>query len=156
MDSKTAFFLCLICLYHQGITKPSDSISALFTDLQRQNDEINLLIFQKNPFPGLLRLFDHRDILVAANANATINNILIACVHTTPMNQPHPYFESINTLGGVEKIFSLFRRNASKHSKDQAAICISLLFRAKEIADVDMRREIIAHLKLLTNDPQDS
>ncbi|KAA6331446.1 MAG: hypothetical protein EZS28_053386 [Streblomastix strix] len=71
------------------------------------------------------------------------------------MNQPHPYFESINTLGGVEKVFSLFRRNASKHSKDQAAICIGQIFRAKEIVDADMRREIIAHLKLLINDPVD-
>ncbi|KAA6369388.1 MAG: hypothetical protein EZS28_035085 [Streblomastix strix] len=117
------------------------------------SDEINLLIFQKNPFPGLLRLFDHRDIDVLVDAIVTINNILIAGVHTTPMNQPHPHFESFNTLGGVEKIFSLFRRNVSKFSKDSAAFCIGYLFQAKEIVDADMRREIIAHLKMLTNDP---
>ncbi|KAA6388522.1 MAG: hypothetical protein EZS28_015950 [Streblomastix strix] len=119
------------------------------------SDEIKLLLFQKNPFPGLLRLFDHTDIDVLGDAISAINNILLAGVNITPMNQPHPHFESINTLGGVEKIFSLFRRNVSKHSKNSAAICIGQLFRAKEIVDADMLREIIAHLKMLTNDPDD-
>ncbi|KAA6360661.1 MAG: hypothetical protein EZS28_043812 [Streblomastix strix] len=117
------------------------------------SNEINLLLFQKNPFPGLLRLLDHTNINVLGYAIAAINNILDAGACTTPMNQPHPHFESINTLGGVEKVFSLFRRNANKYSKDSAAICIGFLFKAKEIVDADMRREIIAHLKMLTNDP---
>ncbi|KAA6361337.1 MAG: hypothetical protein EZS28_043136, partial [Streblomastix strix] len=137
-------------------TIPRTISSAFYQLTSPASDEINLLLFQKNPFPGLLRLLYHTDIDALGDAIATIINIIVAGVNTTPMNQPHPHFESINTLGGVEKVFSLFRRNISQHSKDSAALCIGMLFQAKEIVDADMRREIIAHLKMQTDGHDES
>ncbi|KAA6394683.1 MAG: hypothetical protein EZS28_009794, partial [Streblomastix strix] len=128
---------------------------AFFVMTTSANDEIKLLLFQKNPYPGLLRLLDHTDILVAGDAIAAINNILIGGSNTSPITQTHPHFESMNEIGGIEKIYALFRRNVNQHTKYSVAFCIGYLFRAKEIEDADMRREIVAHLKLLTNDPDD-
>ncbi|KAA6379928.1 MAG: hypothetical protein EZS28_024547 [Streblomastix strix] len=52
----------------------------------------------------------------------------------------------------IMKIFDLFKRNINKFSKDTSAICLGLLFKAREITNLEMKQSVIAHLKILIND----
>jgi hypothetical protein len=133
------------------------NISSAFVDITSpSSNEISLLLFDKKPFPGLLRLLDHTDSFVASDGIVSILNILIGGTNTTPENSLHPHYETINGCRGIEMIMKLFRKNGSKYSKNRAAICIGLLFRAREINDNQMRVEIIRHLKTLVNDPNET
>ncbi|KAA6364365.1 MAG: hypothetical protein EZS28_040108, partial [Streblomastix strix] len=116
-------------------------------------DEVSLLLAEKKPFPGLIRLLKHADILIVKRATDSIVNILNSVPDTTPHSDPHPHFETIQECDGVNKIFELFHRDdASKDNKDTAMICLGNIFRAQEITDEVMRHEIISHLKTLIND----
>ncbi|KAA6354675.1 MAG: hypothetical protein EZS28_049798 [Streblomastix strix] len=134
---------------------PRNITQAFFQLTAPSSDEILLLIYSKKPFPGLLRLLDHTDFGVASDGIASIMNILNGGTNTTPDNSLHPYYQTINGCGGIEKIMILFRKNGSKYSKDRAVICIGDLFRAREINDKQMRVEIIRHLKTLVYDNDD-
>ncbi|KAA6329531.1 MAG: hypothetical protein EZS28_053599, partial [Streblomastix strix] len=118
------------------------------------NNGISLLIFAKNPFPGLIRLFDHSDHQVVHDAIASIHNIILGATKTTPETTIHPHFANIQSCGGIEKIFSLFQRFVSKYSKDTAALCLGQLFRAQEliIGSKPAKQEIISYLKKLSQD----
>ncbi|KAA6366146.1 MAG: hypothetical protein EZS28_038328 [Streblomastix strix] len=54
-------------------------------------------------------------------------------------------------IDGIKKIFDLFKKDVNKDSKDRAAICLGLLFKALEITILEMRQSLIAHLKNLIN-----
>ncbi|KAA6403714.1 MAG: putative NEK/NEK2 protein kinase [Streblomastix strix] len=116
-------------------------------------DEIRLLLIEKKPYPGLIRLHEHTDNLLAGDAIASIMNILSIGRSTTPNSEPHPHFEAIQECGGINKIFELFHRaDASKDIKDRSCICLGRIFHAQEITDTAMRHAIISHLKTLIND----
>ncbi|KAA6386902.1 MAG: hypothetical protein EZS28_017570 [Streblomastix strix] len=109
------------------ITKPY--IDAFIKFTSKSSDETVLqLIKKKDPFPGLIRS------------------------NGTDWNQPHPYFQAVEQLGGVEKIFELFKKNLNNDLKDRSAICIGYLFRAREITNPEMK-QVIVYLKQLVNDP---
>ncbi|KAA6399691.1 MAG: putative NEK/NEK2 protein kinase [Streblomastix strix] len=131
------------------------TFSNTFFDLTfNSTDEVKLLIYNKKPYPGLIRLLKHSDILIVKRATDSIVNILNSVPDTTPHSEPHPHFEAIQECDGVNKIFELFHRaDASKDNKDTAMICLGHIFRALEITDENMRHEIISHLKTLINDP---
>ncbi|KAA6372377.1 MAG: hypothetical protein EZS28_032095, partial [Streblomastix strix] len=116
------------------------------------SDEIKLLIYNKKPYLGLIRLLKHPDDNIANDAIASILLILQAGTNATPESDPHPHYESIQESDGIKKIFALFQKNKSKYSRDRSALCIGYLFRAREIKDQIMRQEIIGHLKILLND----
>ncbi|KAA6368973.1 MAG: hypothetical protein EZS28_035500, partial [Streblomastix strix] len=126
--------------------------SAFFQLTHPSSGEVRLLIYDKKPFPGLTRLLEHTDILVASDAIASILNIQLSGINTTPESDPHPHYETIQESDGIKKIFALFQKNGSKYSRDRSALCIGFLFRAREISDQVMRQEIINHLKSLLND----
>ncbi|KAA6363110.1 MAG: hypothetical protein EZS28_041362 [Streblomastix strix] len=116
------------------------------------NDEIILLLYQKNPFSGLLRLYEHRDNVVTFDGLLFILNIIVDDFNTTSDNSHRPYYDTINACRGIEKIMKLFRINGNKKTKDTAAIRHGQIFRAKEINDKQMPIELIRHLKTLVND----
>ncbi|KAA6367694.1 MAG: hypothetical protein EZS28_036779, partial [Streblomastix strix] len=116
------------------------------------SDEIKLLIYNKKPYPGLIRLLKHTDNLVASDAIISILIILQTGSKTTPESDPHPHYETIQESDGIKKIFALFQKNGNKYSRDRSALCIGYLFKAREITDPIMRQEIIGHLKSLLND----
>ncbi|KAA6385785.1 MAG: hypothetical protein EZS28_018687 [Streblomastix strix] len=143
----------LFIFKNRELNKISRNISQAFAVITtHSSNEIKQLIFDKKPFPGLLRLLDHTDRFVADDGIVSILNILNGGTKTTPDNSHHPHYETINACGGIQMIIRLFRKNGSKYSKDRAAICIGQLFRAREINDKQMRVEIIRHLKTLVND----
>ncbi|KAA6375151.1 MAG: hypothetical protein EZS28_029323 [Streblomastix strix] len=106
------------------------------------------MLYTKKPFPGLLRLLESQDILIAGDSITSIFNIIAAGANTTPKTEQHPHFEAMKQCGGVIKIFELFQKNENKFTKNREALCISRLFRAKEM-DKTMRKGIISHLKIL-------
>ncbi|KAA6381417.1 MAG: hypothetical protein EZS28_023058 [Streblomastix strix] len=117
-------------------------------------NQITLLLFEKKPFAGLLRLLDHTDRYVVGNAIASIHNIIIRGFDTTRISEPHPHYPAMAELGGIEKTFELFNRNLGTYSRDTSAICIGSLFRAREISNKKMRQKVIKHLKQLANGPE--
>ncbi|KAA6368677.1 MAG: hypothetical protein EZS28_035796, partial [Streblomastix strix] len=127
--------------------------SETFIDLiQNSSDEVKLLIYNKKPYPGLIRLLEHSNDKIASDAIKSIFLLLEAGSDTTSDKDPHPHFESMQESNGIQKIFALFQKNQSKYSRVWAVICIGYLFRAQQITDQIMRKEIISHLKSLLSD----
>ncbi|KAA6389999.1 MAG: hypothetical protein EZS28_014474 [Streblomastix strix] len=138
-------------------TKKLDQITRAYTEAffhltNNTSNEIKLLIFSKKPFPGLQRLLDHTEYLIVSDAIATFINILYAGANSTPETGPNPHFETVKSCWGIEKIFDLFQKTTNQYQKNRATLCIGLIFRAREISDLTMRKEIINHLKTLITD----
>ncbi|KAA6396727.1 MAG: putative NEK/NEK2 protein kinase, partial [Streblomastix strix] len=125
---------------------------AFFWLVNATTDKIKLLIYNKNPYPGLIHLLEHSDDKIANDAIISIFLLLETGTNTNQDNEHHPHFESIQACDGINKIFALFQKNVRKYSRDRSALCIGFLFRAREIADPIMRQEIISHLKSLLSD----
>ncbi|KAA6373523.1 MAG: hypothetical protein EZS28_030950 [Streblomastix strix] len=111
------------------------------------DNQISYNTFKNINFTGLVRLLDHPDITVIHRVSTSIQNIIRGGQNSTDGSSKSPYYQSLASCDGINKLFILFKKNLSKYSKDNAAVCISLLFRSKEISNVEMRKEVIAHLK---------
>ncbi|KAA6390277.1 MAG: putative NEK/NEK2 protein kinase, partial [Streblomastix strix] len=143
----------LFAITNRDLGSISRSFSSTFFDLiSPASDEIKILIYNKNPYPGLIQLLVHANYLVASDAIISIFNILQAGISSAPNADPHPHYESILSCDGIKKIFVLFQKNISKYSRDRAALCIGFLFRSKQITNKEMKQEIINHLKSLLCD----
>ncbi|KAA6397514.1 MAG: hypothetical protein EZS28_006965 [Streblomastix strix] len=55
-------------------------------------------------------------------------------------------------FGGIQKLFTLFKKYANRDIKISTSLCIEHLLRAKGITDQSMRREIIQYLKMRMNE----
>ncbi|KAA6385445.1 MAG: putative NEK/NEK2 protein kinase, partial [Streblomastix strix] len=69
--------------------------STFFYLTNNSSDEVKLLIYNKKPFLGLIRLLEHTDILVAGDSISSIFKIQLSGSNTTKESDPHPHFESI-------------------------------------------------------------
>ncbi|KAA6377956.1 MAG: putative CAMK family protein kinase, partial [Streblomastix strix] len=143
-------------LLHIFLTRRLETITPEYINaflwLTLTNNEIRQLIYLKNPYPALIRLFEHPNEYVVGNAIASIFNIQLCGFNTTSATEQHPHYEAIAANQGIEKIFNLFQHNVSKYNKDCAAICLGHLFKCREITNELMRREIINHLITLLTD----
>ncbi|KAA6393598.1 MAG: hypothetical protein EZS28_010876 [Streblomastix strix] len=110
---------------------------------------------QLNSFPMLLHLLDHPNIQVVGDAIASLFNILLGVTSSLNENDPHPYFQTIQDMKGIEQLFKLFQSKAGKDTRDTTALCLAHLFRARKIPNAEMRKEVISHLKSLVNDDDD-
>ncbi|KAA6359210.1 MAG: hypothetical protein EZS28_045263 [Streblomastix strix] len=109
------------------------------------------LLYQLKPFPSLLRLLDRTDENIVYYSMNAIDNIIYYGAIGTDSTSIHPYYEDLNQLGGIEKIFSLFRRTQDEFTKIVSATCLGIVFRAREMTDPEMKVEIISHLKSIIN-----
>lgn len=57
---------------------------------------ISKLLFELNPFPSLIRVLNHDDFIVVANAIASIENIFIGESIDSEFTSPHPYYENLS------------------------------------------------------------
>ncbi|KAA6388341.1 MAG: hypothetical protein EZS28_016133 [Streblomastix strix] len=112
---------------------------------------ISQLLYEQKPFQSLLRVLDHNDSHIVDTAIGSIVNILYGIVMESNRVCVHPYYTDLAQIGGIEKIYSLFKRNISEFSKSTSAITIGVAFRNREIADYSMKVEIINHLKQTVN-----
>ncbi|KAA6394302.1 MAG: hypothetical protein EZS28_010173 [Streblomastix strix] len=114
---------------NREINQTSRKITFTFSNLTPScNNEELLLIFAKNPFPGLLRLLEHSDVDIVNDGICSIYNILNAGLNTTPVDSLHPHYDEMLKYGGIEKIFNLFKKNLNKFSRDHSALTIGQLF----------------------------
>ncbi|KAA6394418.1 MAG: putative protein serine/threonine kinase, partial [Streblomastix strix] len=138
-------------------TYPLESITpshvwAFFELAYTTDDQINYNAFKNINFTGLIRLLDHQDFAVVHRATISMQNIIAHGTNSTSISSPHPYFQLLASCDGINKLFIMFKKNPSKSQKDKASICIGLLFRAKEIPNTEMRKEVINYLKAAVND----
>ncbi|KAA6369276.1 MAG: hypothetical protein EZS28_035197, partial [Streblomastix strix] len=90
---------------------------------------------------------------VNIQAIRSIINILSFGAKYTPSNIPHPYFECIQLIGGIDKLFALFRLKLSQESKDGSSICLGFLYRSREMPEQEMKEQITEYLQSILNDP---
>ncbi|KAA6381976.1 MAG: hypothetical protein EZS28_022498 [Streblomastix strix] len=129
---------------------------AFFVLITKSSDEFKQSLYEKHPYPALIRLLNHQNIDIADDSITSIFNIMILGTDTTSISEQHPHFVEIQSCDGIRKLFDLFKRNdITKHIKDTTSRCIGFLFRSQEIPDKQMQTEIIAHLKALLNDSDD-
>ncbi|KAA6389712.1 MAG: hypothetical protein EZS28_014762 [Streblomastix strix] len=138
-------------------TYPLESITqshiwAFFELTYITDDQIKYDAFKNINFTGIVRLLDHHDIAIINRAVISIHNFIIHGTNLTSISSPHPYYQSLASCDGINKLFILFKKNLSKYSKDNASICIGHLFRAKEIPNTEMRKKVISYLKTAVND----
>ncbi|KAA6375577.1 MAG: hypothetical protein EZS28_028894, partial [Streblomastix strix] len=138
-------------------TRDLSSITIPYVDVIQQltahcTDEVKLLLYSKKPYPYLLRLLNLSDNEVLEQTINSIINVLLAGSRTTPSSSLHPHFDQMSTYGGIEKLYSLFKRtDVNQKVKGKTAICIGKLFNKAEIPH-SMRTDIISYLKTLIND----
>ncbi|KAA6379532.1 MAG: putative protein serine/threonine kinase [Streblomastix strix] len=145
-------------LIHLFSSQPLEQITAthvwaFFVITYTFSNDIRLLLTEKKPYPSLIRLLDHTNIVVLLRTVASIYNILIRGSDTTPINQTHPDFYAIASCGGIDQLYSLFKKNEYQKITNLCALSIGELFKAKEIPNVEMRKDIICHLKSIYKDP---
>ncbi|KAA6378573.1 MAG: hypothetical protein EZS28_025899 [Streblomastix strix] len=115
--------------------------------------EIKILIYsRKNPYPGLFRLLEHKDNEVVYHSLHSIASMLYLGTDEIKDSEQNLHFESIESFNGINKLFSLFKKTKDKQTKDASSICIGRLFHAQEIPDINMKQEVISHLKSIIND----
>ncbi|KAA6355150.1 MAG: hypothetical protein EZS28_049323, partial [Streblomastix strix] len=127
--------------------------SEAFLKLTLTNTDNLALILRANPYPGLLKLLKHKDIKVISDSITSIFNILNIKSNSSSITQTHPQFDQISECGGIEKIFSVLQLQSKemKQNRNKAALCLGLIFQAKEISNPNMKM-IITHIKSLIND----
>ncbi|KAA6404324.1 MAG: hypothetical protein EZS28_000142 [Streblomastix strix] len=113
--------------------------------------DARVMIFEKQPFPGLIRLLNHSNIDIVSDSLNSIMNIVLAGTETTIETNVHPYFNEVNGCNGIEAIYSIFQQNINNDLKNTSAILFGHLYRSREIKDINQRIEIISHLKTLLN-----
>ncbi|KAA6401905.1 MAG: hypothetical protein EZS28_002572, partial [Streblomastix strix] len=123
----------------------------LFFNLTTGNDEDNLLLYSKNPYPYLLHLLDHSENDIILMSIKTISNILFAGQDSSQLSSEHPHFQTIQQCKGIEKLFSIFKRINNNQIKDNTSINIGLIFRTKSLPD-PIQNEIISHLIKIIGD----
>ncbi|KAA6369111.1 MAG: putative protein kinase, partial [Streblomastix strix] len=139
-------------LIHLFSTQPLELITpthawSFFVFTYPASDEIKQSLAEKKPYPALIHLLDHTNFMVLRRAVTSISNILVGGSNLTPINQPHPHFQAVATCDGIDKLFSLFKKNEYEKITYISAKCIGQLFKAKEIPNVEMRNDIIAYIK---------
>ncbi|KAA6382852.1 MAG: hypothetical protein EZS28_021623 [Streblomastix strix] len=136
-------------------THDLSSVTLPYVDVIQQlsncSIEIKLMLQSKKPYPHLLYLLNHTDNDVILYAINSIFNILGFGAKQTSSSSQHPHFETMSTYGGVDKLYSVFKRSdVNKKVKDKAAICIGKLYSSKELQG-EMKTEIISYLKIQVN-----
>ncbi|KAA6388237.1 MAG: hypothetical protein EZS28_016237 [Streblomastix strix] len=116
------------------------------------NSEISSILVEKKSLIFLLRLLDHQNNDILNESINALVNIMYGGTIGLDETQIHPYYENLIQVGGIEKIYSLFKRNMSSQSKDSSAKCLGIAFKAQKIDDETMRKEIIIHLKSILED----
>ncbi|KAA6389039.1 MAG: hypothetical protein EZS28_015434 [Streblomastix strix] len=138
-------------------TQPLEMISlshiyAFFIFTNSFSDEIGEMLYNRNPYISLIHLFDHQDFFIINRSAISMWNLLNNGVRIRPLTASHQQYQNMIACGGIKKLFILFKKYANKDIKISTSLCIGHLFRAKEITDQSMKREIISYLKMLKNE----
>ncbi|KAA6381355.1 MAG: hypothetical protein EZS28_023117 [Streblomastix strix] len=142
-------------LHYIFTTRDMDEITyphflAFFQFTWPYSAEMSKILVDKKSFDFLLRLLDHKNLNIINESLNAMVNIIYGGTLGLDESQVHPYYEDLTQAGGIEKIYSLFKRNLSRHSQNSAAICLGIAFKSRIITDENMKLEIITHLKSIS------
>ncbi|KAA6362434.1 MAG: hypothetical protein EZS28_042039 [Streblomastix strix] len=129
--------------------------NAFFVFTYPSNLALCQLLVEKQPFPSLLRLLDHKVEDIINDVISSIDNIFYYAAIGTEITKQHPFYTNLALAGGIEKIYSLFQQSSDKFYKKISAICLGIVFRAQEINDSSMRKEVITYLKSMYEDSRE-
>ncbi|KAA6362939.1 MAG: hypothetical protein EZS28_041534, partial [Streblomastix strix] len=113
--------------------------------------EVIYLLIQKHPLTPLLRLIDHFDEQIQCDAIVSMSNIIYYGALGSDQSTNHPYYEKLVIKNGIQRIFNLFKVSQFALSKNAASICLGIIFRAREMINIEMQVSIISHLKIIMN-----
>ncbi|KAA6367769.1 MAG: hypothetical protein EZS28_036703, partial [Streblomastix strix] len=121
-------------------TQPLERISmshiyAFFIFINSSSDEIGEILYNRNPYISLIHLFDHQDFFIINRAAISLFNLLNNGARTRPSIAPHPHYQNMIAFGGIQKLFTLFKKYANKDIKISTSLCFGHLLRAKLIHD---------------------
>ncbi|KAA6354576.1 MAG: hypothetical protein EZS28_049897 [Streblomastix strix] len=134
-----------------------ESHSDVFLNITLTNNEIKQLLFNLDPFKGLLNLLNHSNSNIQQNGLVSIFNIQLGGSNTTSDSEIHPYFDSLASVGGIEKIYEFMnRKNTTQYRQDFSDITIGYFYKARKIEKVEMRKVVIKHLKSIVQDKDNS
>lgn len=108
------------------ITRPYSL--AYFRITAPASDEVQIMLFEERPYPGLVHCLSHSDIEVIDDAIGAIFNILSGGANTAPLKVRHPHYSAMQSCGGITALYDLFRRDLNKFTKDLSAVCLGELF----------------------------
>ncbi|KAA6396361.1 MAG: hypothetical protein EZS28_008107 [Streblomastix strix] len=138
-------------------TQPLERISlshiyAFFIFINSSSDEIGEMLYNRIPYLSLIHLFEHQDFFIINRAAISMFNLLNNGSRTGPSTAPHPHYQNMIAFGGIQKLFTLFKKYANKDIKISTSLNIEHLSRGKEITDQSMRREIRSYIKMFMNE----
>ncbi|KAA6329586.1 MAG: hypothetical protein EZS28_053591 [Streblomastix strix] len=120
--------------------------------LQTSSDIIMQVFNNKNPYPGLFRLIDHKDNQIVLLSLQSICSLLKGGLDTTEAIEQHPHYNIIDRCNGIKILYKLFKTTQTPELQDICAICIGRIYRSKEVQDKDIRQDVIAQLKNMVHD----
>ncbi|KAA6366692.1 MAG: hypothetical protein EZS28_037781 [Streblomastix strix] len=103
-------------------TQPLERISmshiyAFFIFTNSSSDEIGEMLYNRNPYISLIHLFDHQDFFIINRAAISIFNLANNGARTRPSTAPHPHYQNMIACGGIQKLFTLFKKYANQDIK---------------------------------------
>ncbi|KAA6367672.1 MAG: hypothetical protein EZS28_036801, partial [Streblomastix strix] len=147
--------LNLIKIYEtRDIAHITAPLIEVFNKLLQTSSDIIVQVFNnKNPYPGLFRLIDHKDNQIVLLTLQSICSLLKGGLDTTEVTEQHPHYNIIDRCNGIKILYKLFKLTTTTHELQEiCAICIGRIYRSKEIQDKDMRQDVIAQLKNMVHD----
>ncbi|KAA6393260.1 MAG: hypothetical protein EZS28_011214 [Streblomastix strix] len=140
-------------LESRNLSEVSLPLIEAFDCISFPGDKIDFrpIIYEKyDPFPGILRLIELQNNEMLRVVIKIIGSIINGGI--SDKYSEHPYYESIISINGGNKIFSLFqRKDVDNNIRNIAAISIGRLFKSQELPET-MKQPIIDHLKSITSD----
>ncbi|KAA6387005.1 MAG: hypothetical protein EZS28_017468 [Streblomastix strix] len=120
----------------------------VYNVLLQTSSEVIIQVFNnKNPYPGLFRLIQHKDNQIVLLSLQSICSLLKGGLDTTEVNVQHPHYNIIDSSNGIKILHKLFKTAQSKELQEISAICIGYIYRSKEIQDKFIKKDIITFLK---------
>ncbi|KAA6379865.1 MAG: hypothetical protein EZS28_024609 [Streblomastix strix] len=102
----------------------------------------------------LIRLLSHDDDIIVQDGIATIFNLLFAGASKDTLRAPHPLFDEMQRIGGINQFAKIFRSGTPK-AKCISAMFIARLYRGKKMDNTQLNKQIIEQVMDLSEKKPD-
>ncbi|KAA6396328.1 MAG: putative protein serine/threonine kinase [Streblomastix strix] len=132
----------------RNIPRPYSELFSKIVD--RCNNKIKQQIFNRKPYPSLVRLLSSPEKEVIEYSLFSICEILKYGIETAKSpNDPNPHFDTVKQCGGIDKIYEIVNKGVSPQIIQHSACAIGYLHKQRKIENRDMAQRVI--LALLMN-----
>ncbi|KAA6397303.1 MAG: hypothetical protein EZS28_007168 [Streblomastix strix] len=109
-------------------------------------------IYNLGPYKGLIRLLDHSNTEVIEVVIQSILHIISYGKDSVQdIRLPHPHYDEFDGRGGITKLFALFKDNPNQTQRYYLAFCIGCIYRAQEVTNPEIKRDVFTYLKSILN-----